>query len=123
MIKTKAGYQVISRLATQYHKDQKNNVPLKDSNYVASETLVVDLKLSDEQALRKRIERLRNNLEAAFEETLGYPPDRQDIVQSTNWSGYRLNPNMRIVSPDQVSPSEKMSRTNTEKVTSRPRPH
>ncbi|MEO5334397.1 MAG: hypothetical protein H7839_20470 [Magnetococcus sp. YQC-5] len=62
--------------------------------------------LEDETTVRRTVNRLQEDLEAAVKKKLGLPIDRHDIVETLPWKGaggegfgYRLNPRTVIVRP------------------------
>lgn len=106
----------------QHEEDQCARLPLKRFRFVKTKTLITDLKAGDEPTLRKRVERVRKQLQQLLVATFGYEPDRNDIIHSVHWGGYRLNPYVQVVTADQVNPADEMSRAGKENVTSQPRP-
>lgn len=114
------GFELIARLAKQHVEDlQQKKLPLKEFSYVPTRTLLREFRIED-PTLRKRIERLRDQLEREFLERCQYHLDREDVVQNLSWEGYRLNPYVRLVDPIQVRPAARTSRVSKSSVTDQP---
>jgi 7-cyano-7-deazaguanine synthase in queuosine biosynthesis len=110
------GSQLFRRLAEQYRSDLQGGKEPAAYLYVSTKRLTDEFNISEE-ALRQQVHRLRTDLERKFEADTGYTLDREDIVQSTNWTGYRLNPFLIEVDARQLFPPRKMSRKSVSGVT------
>jgi hypothetical protein len=67
-----------------------------------SSALIKKLKIS-EVVLRRRVERLRKTVAKSYEERLGLAISADAVIQTKRWHGYRMNPMVRIVAPDQIA--------------------
>jgi DNA-binding winged helix-turn-helix (wHTH) protein len=57
---------------------------------------------SDEDAVRKTISRVRQKIRSEFRALYGREPDLDAVVENVPGKGYRLNPAVRVVTPDQL---------------------
>src|SRR5690606_30406110 len=73
---------------------------------------------AEEPTLRKRIDRLRAKLAKQFDAAYGYTPDDNDVIENNRWQGYRLNPYVVLLSPNQIRARQQMSRKLSSVVTS-----
>ncbi len=90
------GFEIMLLLAKQHESDTRcKRIPVNFS-FVPSARLEEQLGISN-YALRRRIERLRRKITAAFLGYLGQQADPQLIIESSQWQGYRLNPRIRLV--------------------------
>jgi 7-cyano-7-deazaguanine synthase in queuosine biosynthesis len=95
-LKWRRSVAVLVLLAEQYREDARAEVGTE--NYVPTAKLLTALGM-EEDALAHRVERLRNRIAEALKAT-GHPADdRQAVIQSKKWHGYRLNPAVRLVAP------------------------
>jgi hypothetical protein len=104
----------------QYREDlQAGRAP---ENYRYSRASEVAAMLSiDEPSLRRRVCRFRKAVSSRFEEHCGLPLSQDAIIETKEWSGYRLNPSVRLVDPGQVKVVQQASRLSAQEVTSPPR--
>jgi hypothetical protein len=98
----------------QYREDlQAGRVP-KNYQYVRAVVLANALSI-EEPTLRRRVHRFRQAVCRRFEEHCGLPLSQDAIIETKEWSGYRLNPSVRLVDPGQVAVAERASRLFTTK--------
>ena len=113
-IEGKANCSLVERLATQYREDlQAGRVP-ENYQYVRAVVLASALSV-EEPTLRRRVNRFRQAVCSQFEEHCGLPLTKDAIIETKEWSGYRLNPSVRLVDPGQVTVAERASRLFTTK--------
>jgi hypothetical protein len=113
-IKGKASCSLIARLAMQYREDlQAGRVP-ENYQYVRAAVLASELSV-EEPTLRRQVNRFRKAVCSRFEEYCGLPLSQDAIIETKEWSGYRLNPSVRLVDPGQVAVAERPSRLFTTK--------
>ena len=113
-IEGKANCSLVERLAVQYREDlQAGRVP-ENYEYVRAVVLANALKV-EEATLRRQVHRFRQAVCRRFEKYCGLPLTKNAIIETKEWSGYRLNPSVRLVDPGQVAVAERASRLFTTK--------
>ena len=108
-MKSASGVEIMLLLAEQHNLDTRNNRAPERFSFIPAARLEELLGITND-ALRRRIERLREKLDAAFLGYMNRKTDRQLIIESSQWQGYRLNPRIRLVALDQL---KKPDRHNT----------
>jgi hypothetical protein len=96
-------FNLFQVLADQFHQDLAKRAAPSAHTYVPIRILV-DRCDVDEVTLRKRVHQTRRSLERQFLQCVDYALDEQDIIQSTRWKGYRLNPHLWLMDPAQLQP-------------------
>ena len=96
VIRTRAGVRVLSVLAAQHIADHVEKRAPTNFRFVAARKIESKLELKADVVAR-RVERLRNKVDQAFLGHAGHTVQRDLIVQSQSWKGYRLNPSIRVV--------------------------
>jgi len=89
----------------QFLDDMRQAVPLKQHRLIDIKEIIKEIEartekyVEDETTIRRAINRLQSDIEAAIKKKLGLPIDREDIVQTCRWKGqgegefgYRINP-------------------------------
>jgi hypothetical protein len=113
-IEGKANCSLIERLAVQYGEDlQAGRVP-ENYQYVRAVVLANALSV-EEPTLPRRVHRFRKAVCLRFEEHCGLPLAKDAIIETKEWSGYRLSPSVRLVTPGQVTVVQRPSRLFTTK--------
>lgn len=107
-----AGFALIARLVDQFKKDLCDGKPPEKYSFVRTGTLLQEFAI-EEHSLLQRVHRCRDSLKQQFERSMDYMLDEQDIIQSHRWRGYRLNPYLLLVSPEQLSLSVQESNVMT----------
>jgi hypothetical protein len=110
-------FEVFAILARQFRQDLEIGVPLDNRPYVPSNRIADELKITSD-VLRQRVLRMRRSIELQFQNLTGYCRDREDVVQSINWTGYRLNPYLIETDVRQVPQRPILSRSASAHVTS-----
>jgi hypothetical protein len=98
-IEGKASVALLVLLAERYRKDRNAERKLADFAYVSTRELIAALEIDDD-ALRRRVERIRDKISKALAEAGNATTDREIVIQSMTWGGYRLNPSVSLVAPD-----------------------
>lgn len=111
-------YKLFARLARQFQSDLECGVEKTDYAFIRTEILLKEFNQSGE-GLRQQIWRLRKSLTRQFEKMAGYTLDQNDIIESVNWTGYRLNPYLVLVDAPQLAIHAETSRSLSKIVTSR----
>lgn len=86
-----SAYRVLMILIRQVHQDLDEGRGLERRRYVPSARMATELGVTLEN-LRQQVRRIRRTLTQGFETATGYTLDSEDVIQSINWTGYRLNP-------------------------------
>jgi 7-cyano-7-deazaguanine synthase in queuosine biosynthesis len=107
---------LMARLAEQFISDLESGTDKRDYAYVPTKKLMAFFNTSDD-LLRQRVRRARRFLEKKFEAATGYTLDEHDIIQSTRWTGYRLNPYLILMDARAVSETPSVSRKISKSVT------
>ena len=97
-LKSKASVAVLELLAAQHRSDRNADKPPADYAYVPTRHLTGTLAINDD-TLRRRIERIRDRISEVMSTASGTQIDREIVVQTKNWDGYRLNPAVRLIAP------------------------
>jgi biotin operon repressor len=97
-----SGIAVLRVLAEQHEIDTKEKRAPTNFSYIPAARIEEKLGISND-ALRRRVERLRDKIDAAFLGYLERTVDRQLVVESGQWQGYRLNPQIRLIALDELS--------------------
>lgn len=100
-----ADYKVFKFLAEQHKKDIESGIDKQAFKTFRLKTLANELRIS-EDILLQRVSRMRKSLKKQFEEHIDYIIDRQDIIQSASWGGYRLNPYLLQIALSDLRPRE-----------------
>ena len=96
-IRSPRGVSVLSLLAEQFHSDISAKRDPARFAYVATAKIVKALAV-EENTLRRRIERLRDRIQAALASNEIDIGERDTVIESKSWDGYRLNPStVRLV--------------------------
>lgn len=96
------GFALITRLADQFNKDLSDEKPPEEYTFVPTRTLLQEFGV-EEHALLQRVHRCRKSLQDQFQRATDYILDEHDIIQSHKWRGFRLNPYLLLVRPEQLS--------------------
>lgn len=92
-------------------RDTDDFTPLKLSDIIKKLEERKGKDIEDENSIRRAINRLQSDIEAAFKRKVGDPMNREDIIQTCPWKGhgnehgYRINPRTVCISPFQKHPA------------------
>ena len=94
---TNAQFEMISILAGQHRADTR--AELRPGNYVfvSKETLMDQLGVDSEPALRKRISAFRKSVASLALDKWGIPLSRDAVIENRSAEGYRLNPDVVFI--------------------------
>jgi DNA-directed RNA polymerase specialized sigma24 family protein len=106
---TGANYELIKALADQFRSDLETGVDKLSFEYLKKERLMKMLGVT-EHTLRQRVRRCRKALAAGFRGKVGCELDDEDVIQTWDWRGYRLNPSLFLVVPGQLPPETQPAR-------------
>lgn len=108
-------YKLFEKLVEHQEAEAKAGEP---HSYVLTKNLAPALG-KHEEALRTQINRHRAELRRQFEEHLGYTLDLHDVIQNDHWKGYRINPNVLVLTVSQLAGAAELSRNRSSDVTER----
>ena len=100
-IKGPASYDLAALLVEAYEEDRSRGCAPENYRYIGSSQLTKKLRMSD-VGLRRRVERFRKTVANSYERCLGLPISGDAVIQTRRWQGYRMNPMIRVVAPDQI---------------------
>lgn len=108
-----AGYRLIRELALDFKRDMEARISPRERRFISGRKLAGRLGW-EEQTLRQRVSRTRRVLADRFDKAGTYL-DPEDVIQTQNWAGYRLNPYLLLVDALQLAPesSQHSARTVT----------
>lgn len=86
-------------LKPEFDEDRQAALPRTEHRYVATGTLATRLELSKD-AVAQQVGRCRKELAQFHEEVFGSPPGRPLLIENKARHGYRLDPDIRVVSRD-----------------------
>ena len=105
-IRSPGSFALVAVLVEAYEKDRSEGRAPENNRYVNTIEMTKILGVND-IALRRRVVRLRRSVADAFESCFGLPLGGDAVIQNQPWHGYRLNPLVRVVAPDQIDRGEK----------------
>jgi len=96
-LRGRATAALLSELAEEWLAGAGEGLPPLDYPLIRAQDLAQRLGLGGEEAVRRRVNRARKQLEAAFD-TAGLDPDLGGrLIENLPWHGYRLTPDMVTV--------------------------
>ncbi len=99
-------FAILNELVAAAQKDRHAGRAPEGHSFLAAGTLAERVKVSEE-SLRRCIHRIRRRLAEEFETNAGLPLGANALIENVRWKGYRLNPAVLILAPDQLSPKVK----------------
>ena len=99
---TSAQFEVVSILAAQYRSGSWSGARSKNYAFVATDTLMEELGVDSEAALRKRISEFRRCVADLALEKWGIPLSRNAVIENRTREGYRVNPDVVIIATDEL---------------------
>ncbi len=100
-IKGKANYALIDLLTAQHRKDAAAEHAPANYSYTSAHELAKALSI-ELPTLRRRVTRFRKAVAVMFEERLGFPLGKDDLIETKEWHGYRINPRVRIIASSEI---------------------
>jgi len=94
-------FELFNRLAIQFQADLAADKRSEDFAFIPTTTLLQDLRILG-HTLGQRVLRARKLLQRQFVAAIDYMLDKQDIIQSDRWKGYKLNPYLMLVEVSQL---------------------
>jgi hypothetical protein len=88
-------YELFALLAKAFREDAADELEKPAYRFVSTQLITTLFVISDKN-LRQRVRRMRRTLERQFTAYAGYAVSAHTIVESKNWTGYRLNPDWVI---------------------------
>lgn len=94
-------YDLVAVLTEGLQADIAAGIPRDEYRFVQARTLAARLNI-EESSLRKRIERSREQIAAAYLKRCGRQLGLDDVIENIEWRGYRLSPYLLLVRPAQL---------------------
>lgn len=91
--------RIAHELRPEFDEDRQAGLPRTKHRYVATGTLATRLETSKD-AVAQHVGRCRKELAQFHEEVFGSPPGRPLLIENKARHGYRLDPDIRVVSHD-----------------------
>ena len=104
-----ANYSLIAQLAAQYRQDREAGRAPENFKYTSARELAETFAIH-EATLRRRVNRFRKQAAERFEDRNGLPLMQDAIIESKDWHGYRINPRVWVVNPDELKVCDTESR-------------
>jgi hypothetical protein len=95
-------YRIICVLVEMFSQDTAEHLAPKNFRTVKAAELADRTSSPNEEATRKAIWRIREKLSKENQELYGSSLSQDAVIESVQGKGYRLNPALRIVAPDQI---------------------
>jgi 7-cyano-7-deazaguanine synthase in queuosine biosynthesis len=113
-IRSPGSFSLVAVLVEAYETDRSERRAPENHRYVKTLNLTQMLRVND-LALRRRVERLRRSVAGSYERCFGLSLGGDAVIQNQPWRGYRLNPLVRVVAPDQIDQSAKRHELDAER--------
>jgi hypothetical protein len=95
-------YRIMCVLVELFRQDTSEQLAPKNFRTAKAAELADKTSSPDEEATRQAISRLRKKLSKEHQELYGSSLSQDAVIESVQGKGYRINPAVRIVSPDQI---------------------
>lgn len=95
-------FAVIQELVETARKDQSEGLAPESHTFVAARRLCQATTIS-EASLRRCIYRIRSRLDTSFTANAGLPLSADALIENARWKGYRLNPAVLILVPEEIA--------------------
>ncbi len=93
-----AGAELLIALAAPFREARQNELAPERYPFLKSSKLMRQLKCEENEALRRRILRARNQIKKLAKIACDLEPPMDAVIESSQWHGYRLNPDrVRLV--------------------------
>jgi len=111
-------YALIATLAEQFSSDREKGLLPENHSFIGSERLSAKLQI-EPPTLRKALSRTRASIRQKYLVATGRRIEDNDIIETREWKGYRLNPYLVPVNVSQLqSKPARMSQVSPSNVTS-----
>jgi hypothetical protein len=94
-------YPLIEQLVAAYEQDRTLKRAPENHQYVPAKVIRSQLSIEDD-SLRRCVSRIRNRVANMFDKHCGLTLPNDAVIESAPWQGYRINPKVRVVAPDQI---------------------
>ncbi len=95
-------FRLFSVLARMHIEDRENGLLPINFRTLSGDALADAVSGANDTAARKAIERIRKRIAADWSKLFGGEPEPNAVIENVSRKGYRLNPQVRVVSPDQL---------------------
>jgi 7-cyano-7-deazaguanine synthase in queuosine biosynthesis len=100
---TGVGAKLLIALASPFREAIRDELPPERYPFTSAPILGRQIKCPNEETLRRRVFRCRNSITRLAANAGDRPPSIEDVIESSQWRGYRLNPDgVRIVTRSDV---------------------
>jgi 7-cyano-7-deazaguanine synthase in queuosine biosynthesis len=96
-----ASFALLKRLVETFQLDRNEGRAPENHRYVRTRDLA-KIQGGTEESLRRTIYRIRVRVAQAFETEAGLPLSANALIENDRWKGYRINPAVMILAPDQL---------------------
>ncbi|SDB58592.1 hypothetical protein [Bauldia litoralis] len=96
------GYSLLAALADLRLREMSERCSRSGYGFLSPEKLARTQAIT-EAALRQQVSRVRQQLQEKFERAFEITPDKDEIIESKGWSGYRLNPHLLLDSVEETA--------------------
>jgi hypothetical protein len=100
-VKGDTTYGLFHALVVQRRRELQAGRAPENYGYMSARSLAGSLTI-EEQTLRQIVSRFRRKSASFFAAHLGYPLAKDEIIETREWSGYRINPNVRLVAATEI---------------------
>ena len=87
-----AGAELLIALAAPFHEARQRELAPEQYPYLKTQKLKLQLDCGSDEVLRRRVRRCRNAIKKLAEEADNPELPMDAVVESSQWHGYRLNP-------------------------------
>jgi hypothetical protein len=94
--------QVCHGLKAQFDADREAGLDPVDHEYVPA-TKIPDVDPASKESVRKAVERCRDTLAQAYKDMHGHGPSRPLLIQTNQSRGYRLDPEIVVIRPEELN--------------------
>ena len=97
-----AEYRIVSVLANLFREDRETERAPENFRTLSAAKLAEMVSSGGDQVARKAIARVREKISQEHQELYGIALALDAVIENVRGKGYRINPSVRIVSPDQL---------------------
>ena len=94
-------YELVGALCREFEEDLNAGTFRDQYRYITAAVLAKRLQIN-QPSLRQCVSRARRKIERTFLAKFDQQLDAEDVIQNKDWKGYRLNPYLLLVKPDQL---------------------
>jgi hypothetical protein len=95
-------YRLISVLVELHREDREAELAPENYRTLSAADLAEAASRTGDTAGRQAISRLREKINREFQKLYGHDLEPDAVIENVKGKGYRLNPKVRVVAPDQL---------------------